>query len=281
MRALLRCAVIVAGALVVGSVAPASAAPVTPAAVVNPVWFAGADISWPECPTGTGIPERPGEGKPMPADSTRFVVLGLTNGPGWTLNPCLASQVAWLRAHHTRVAAYAITTYPTPAQLATYGPGGPWKGTDLLTRLRNAGFAEAGFNIATMRTLGISTPMLWVDVEKYSPWDWSTNHARNQAVLAGAVHRYRAAGYRVGFYSNQYMWGLVVGTGGFRGYPEWHTVGARGPAAAEAKCSFAQTFQGGPAVLSQWWIKHVRDFDLVCPAYRTTASVTAYFSAPW
>ncbi len=65
----------------------------------------GADISWPECPKTTGIPSRRGEAKPMPARSARFVMLGLTNGPGFYPNPCLGHQLAWVKRHHTYAAA--------------------------------------------------------------------------------------------------------------------------------------------------------------------------------
>ena len=56
----------------------------------------GADISWPQCPRGMGIPQKQGQGSPMPLDAARYVILGLTNGPGFYANPCLASQVAWV-----------------------------------------------------------------------------------------------------------------------------------------------------------------------------------------
>ena len=36
----------------------------------------GADVSWPQCPKGLGIPEKRTEGRPMPTSSARFVVLG-------------------------------------------------------------------------------------------------------------------------------------------------------------------------------------------------------------
>ena len=50
----------------------------------------GGDVSWPQCPKGMGIPEKRSEGLPMPDASARFVVIGLTNGPGFVANPCLA-----------------------------------------------------------------------------------------------------------------------------------------------------------------------------------------------
>ena len=52
----------------------------------------GGDVSWPQCPRGMGIPERPTMGLPMPLDSATYVVVGLTNGPGFFPNPCLADR---------------------------------------------------------------------------------------------------------------------------------------------------------------------------------------------
>ena len=57
----------------------------------------GGDISWPQCPKGLGIPQRRTLGLPMPTPDMEYVVVGLTNGPGFYPNPCLADQVAWVR----------------------------------------------------------------------------------------------------------------------------------------------------------------------------------------
>src|SRR5665647_2893696 len=59
----------------------------------------GNDVSWPQCPKGLGIPSRPTEGKAMPPTLARFVVIGLTNGPGFYPNPCLGTQTEWAMSH--------------------------------------------------------------------------------------------------------------------------------------------------------------------------------------
>jgi hypothetical protein len=248
-----------------------SAAAVT---TVNP--NRGVDISWPECPPTVGIPLRKGQGKPMPSPSPGFVVLGLTNGPGFTPNPCISDELAFVRAHRIPIAAYAMTTYPTAAQLARYGVRGPWPTRTTLGRLSNVGAAQARYNIAGMSSLGIRTPIVWIDVESYAPWDWTASHAKNAAVVKGAVWAYQKAGYRVGFYSSTSMWSRILGSAGPRGYPEWRTVGASTSRAALARCSTA-SFAGGRAVLSQWWTTS-KDYDLVCPAYATAVSRARYFS---
>jgi hypothetical protein len=273
----------VAVAIVATFVATFVATPSAPATGTAPVPAvtsidrnSGVDISWPECPTDVGIPGRMGQAKPPPPATTGFVVLGLTNGPGFHVNPCIDSQLAWIRAHRTPLAVYAMTTYPTPADVSRYGASGPYRRDTLAGRLANAGRAEARFNVATMRSKGIRVRMVWIDVETYHPWNWSPNHARNAAVLTGVMNGYLTAGYRIGFYSSVYMWRTIIGTGGPRGYPEWRTVGARSASVARTRCT-SGSFQGGRAVLVQYWTA-LKDYDETCAGYRTAAARRSLFA---
>ena len=74
---------------------PRSAPSPTPA----PLPSYGGDISWPSCPIGTAgaLPKKQGKGLPLPGPSAQFVILGLTNGPGFHANPCLAWEVEQTR----------------------------------------------------------------------------------------------------------------------------------------------------------------------------------------
>jgi hypothetical protein len=161
----------------------------------------GGDISWPNCPKGMGVPERPSEGQPMPLDAARFVIVGLTNGLGFTRNPCLGAQVSWAREHQRSLGAYAVLTYPTPPQLAKYGGHGSGG-----QRLFRAGAGEANANVRTALRVGLRTPTIWIDVEPVRLRPWSAVPARNNAVLDGAAAAYRQAGWRVGIYSYAYGW---------------------------------------------------------------------------
>lgn len=219
----------------------------------------GADVSWPNCPVGMGIPERRTLGLPMPDATAKFVILGLTNGPAFTPNPCLASQVAFVKQRHLWLGAYAITSYPTPAQLAAYG--GP--GASLSARLYQTGAAQARFNIATMQRTGITVPMLWMDVENVAGRPWNANPAANQAVVAGAVWQYLSAGYKLGLYSYNGGWTQIMGTKRYPNTPTWVPSGKATAASASAKCS-APSFSGGPVWLGQWTTGG-QDFDLTCP----------------
>jgi len=235
----------------------------------------GGDVSWPQCPVGTGIPTRQGEGKPMPTRAASFVVLGLTNGPGFVPNPCLGRQVRWSRRHHVWTSAYAMTTYPRRRQLARTGGSGPFATHRRLGRLRNSGYQQALFNVRTMARVGAKSPIVWVDVEPYPVAPWTRSVRRNRAVVQGVVAGYESAGLRVGFYSTPSMWRSLVG--GLRyGYPEWHTAGGTTMAAARAKCGH-DSLQGGRTVLAQWWDDR-RDHDVSCPGYARTLRMRRFFT---
>ena len=260
-----------ASGVALGSVALLGSVPAG-AVVANRV--VGADISWPQCPKGTGIPTRQGEDKPMPAAGVDDVVVGLTNGPGFFRNPCLVDEVRWMKGHHVWSAAYAMTTYPSAARVRRYGDTGPHPHRQLAGKLWNTGYAQAGFNVATMKDVGLESPFVWVDVEPYPVSPWTRSTTNNAAVVRGAVRGYEDAGYRVGFYSTQSLWHQVVG-GLHYGYPEWRTAGQTSMSAAQDKCSH-DAIQGGPAVMAQWWGPR-RDFDVMCPGYSRAARLRTYF----
>src|SRR5919107_1332393 len=237
----------------------------------------GRDVSWPNCPLGMGIPARRSQGKPMPPPSASFVVIGLTNGPAFHPNPCLADQVEYARRNRMWAAAYAVATFPTPAQLRRYGDAGPRDPARTRNRLWNTGWAQARQNLTAMREAGLASPMVWVDVEPVSaPAPWSARPADNRAVVEGAVEGYRRAGLRVGFYSTPGMWRDIVGTVEY-GLPEWRTAGLSTRRAALAACRPARQFQGGPPVLTQWYTDR-EDFDVFCPGRPADEVLRAYFA---
>ena len=267
---------LVAGLLAAVVAGPASAAPVTPSGTDSTSSVvAGGDVSWPQCPVGLGIPARRSLGLPMPGDQARFVVIGLTNGPAFTPNPCLASQVQWARDRRVPVSAYAVATWPTARQLSRYAASGPYAGTTPRSRLRNVGYAEGTYNLRRLASVGLTVPHVWIDVEHYSIRPWSTDRRDNRAVVRGVARAYQDAGIATGFYSTSLQWTDIVGRVSW-GLPEWHTAGPRSKAVALGRCSEA-SFQAGPVVLSQWWTDSA-DHDLVCPAGPAAASMPAYFT---
>lgn len=223
----------------------------------------GADASWPQCPKGMGIPQKRTEGRPMPTDAAEFVVLGLTNGPSFVANPCLEDQVRWVKDRHLLAAAYSVVSYPDERTLEQLGRQGPFPGDTRLGALRNVGYQAALYNLDTMRRADLQTPVIWIDVEPVTGFDWSPDVVANAAVVQGMARGYQDAGFRIGYYSIGSLWTRVVGT--LRtGAPEWRPAGERGLGEALRRCGGDWSFSGGPGVLGQW-IEDGRDRNVTCP----------------
>jgi Putative peptidoglycan binding domain len=229
---------------------PAAAASPTPAGGVP---AAGNDISWPQCPKGAG-----GYGLPDPQASATFVVIGLTDGGSFRANPCLGRQVAAARARHLWTGVYAISTYPTRAELARYGGTG-----SLATRLRRVGTAEALFNLAVMRKAGLHAPVIWVDIEPRKRTPWSPVVASNNALIDGVLAGYNASGKRTGLYSYGKAWRAITGARPLPSVPTWVPVGKKGGAVALSRCA-VPSFSGSMPWLVQWTDGR-RDYNYTCP----------------
>lgn len=234
----------------------------------------GGDVSWPQCPKGMGIPEKRSLGLPMPLPSAGFVILGLTNGPGFTPNPCLADQVQWVKSRHLMAAAYAVNSYPDQETLARYGPKGPYDGSTELGALKNVGYQQALFNLRTMRDAGLLTPIIWLDVEPVPVFEWSTDKVANAAVVEGAARGYTDSGYQIGAYSTPVLWDTVVGDFSL-GVPEWRAAGQTSQDEALRRCEDDWSFQGGRGIIGQW-VEGSRDRNITCPG--TSAQMFRWFT---
>jgi hypothetical protein len=223
----------------------------------------GADISWPQCPKGMGIPQKRSHGAPMPIDAARYVIIGLTNGPGFYPNPCLAGQTAWVKSRNLMAAAYSVISYPEQRHFDAYRNKGPYDGSTRLGALSNVGYQQAVFNLRTMKRARLQSPMIWLDVEPVPDFDWPRDLAANAAVVRGAARGYTDAGYRIGAYSTQALWEHVVGNLRL-GIPEWRAAGQTSRAEALRRCGPDRMFQGGEAVLGQW-VEADRDMNVTCP----------------
>ena len=223
----------------------------------------GADISWPQCPRGLGIPERRTLGSPLPLPAAEYVVIGLTNGPGFTVNPCLTDQVAWVRERHLLAAAYAVVSYPDARAVAEHRDVGPYDGGTDLGALANTGYQQSLANVGAMRSTGLGSPVVWIDVEPVPDFDWSGDAVANGAVVEGAAKAYTDAGYRVGVYSTPSLWSEIVG-GLALGLPEWRAAGQTSRTEALDRCGTDWVIQGGRAILAQW-VAQDRDQNVTCP----------------
>jgi len=217
----------------------------------------GGDVSWPNCPRTMGIPGRHGYNLPMPQRSARFVVLGATNGPAFTRNPCLRSQVTWVKRRHLWVSAYAVVHFPTSAEQHRYAGRGR-----ATTRIARVGAAEARHALAVLRKAGLRPNTVWLDVETVGHHPWSTNRSLNRALISGAAHELQRQHVHVGVYSYRYAWVRI--TGGWRtSLPTWVPSGSGQRGKALARCR-QRSFSGGRVLLTQWTTGS-RDYDLTCP----------------
>lgn len=208
----------------------------------------------------------------MPTSSAAFVVIGLTNGPSFVANPCLAAQVRWVKARHLRAAAYSVLSYPDAATLRRYGARGPF-GSGPSVALANVGYAAAQFNLRSMRAAGLRSPIVWIDVESVPDFAWSSDPSANAAVVRGAARGYADSGLQVGYYSTPSLWTHVVGSLS-TGSPEWRAAGQTSQAEALRRCQSDWSFSGGAGVLGQW-VQGGRDLDLTCPG--VSASLDRWF----
>ena len=235
----------------------------------------GGDISWPQCPPGMGIPQKRSTGQPMPLPDATFIVIGLTNGPGFVRNPCLRTQVQWAKIHQLKVSAYSVLSYPSDADLTKYGATGPYPTNTVIGRLKNVGYAQATYNVGSMGASGLDTPIVWLDVESVPGFDWPKNNAEdNGAIVQGAVRGYKDAGYGVGVYGTPTIWRGIVGALSLGAdVPEWRAAGQTSAGEAASRCSASWTIQGGRAVMGQW-VEKRRDRNLICPG---VAGLDAWF----
>lgn len=223
----------------------------------------GGDVSWPQCPEGMGIPEKQSKGLPMPLPDAAYVVLGLTNGPGFVANPCLADQVTWVADRKLPVAAYAVASFPSDEVIDEYADKGPFDGEDEFGSLANVGYRQARFNVRTMKKVGLVSPIVWIDVEPVPDFDWTTDLDANAAVIKGVARGYVDAGYNVGIYSTPSLWKRVVGDLQLQ-VPEWRAAGQTSREEALNRCGDDWSIQGGTAVMGQW-VALQRDQNVTCP----------------
>lgn len=234
----------------------------------RPAEFFGADVSWPQCPKGMGIPLKRSQGAPMPTKAAEFVIIGLTNGPSFTPNPCLASQVKWVDDRNLLGSAYSVVSYPDAATLKRLGGTGPYAGETRAGALSNVGYQAAKFNLQTLRAANFKTPMIWIDVEPVPNFEWSEDLAANAAVVVGMARGYTDAGFKIGFYSTPALWKRVVGDLRI-GAPEWRAAGQTSKAEALSRCGEDWSIQGGRALFGQW-VEDGRDRNVTCPGVSST-----------
>ena len=225
-------------------------------------WYAptgdGWDISWPQCTAAGSTSSR------LP-DGGAFSVVGLTRGRPFTDNECFAAQWAWASSLPGEPSVYL--NVDAPGVRDGSGPNNQiWAevcGTGTPTSACGRIYGERLAQYALPRlptTPSGGRPMLWMDVEGPYPNGpfWQTGEGgvpTNRAVLNGAVETLRAAGYRVGIYSDRRDstsndWIAIMGQYVLEQTQNW-VFRAGDTESGGAMCAKTISPTGGPAVMVQ------------------------------
>ncbi len=217
----------------------------------------GWDISWPQCTAAGSTASR------LPLGGA-FAVVGLTRGRPLTSNECLAAQWAWAETLPGEPAVYVNVNAPgartTPDGQRWASLCGTGQASSACGRAYGVELARYALSRMPLVSRHGGRPMVWMDVE--GPYTngpfWQTGYAGavavNRAVLAGAVDTLRAAGHRVGIYTDRGSssandWRDIVGDYRLTQTQNWVF---RAPTAdAHALCAPVHSATGGPVVMVQ------------------------------
>lgn len=204
----------------------------------------GVDISWPNCTTT--IP------------SVAFGVVGVTNGTGYSTNPCLAQETA----HFSNLSLYANTGWynkssyinPTSPKVCAVG--------DSNCLAYNYGYNAGAYAYNAAQSAGVQSSTWWLDVETANTWNKDV--VQNQNSLQGEYDALAARGATtIGAYSTTAQWQSI--TGGWKnGWPNWGATTWTTAAQARSYCT-GHEFTGGPSYLMQYVSKRSKiDQDVAC-----------------
>lgn len=239
---------ILAGTLaVLGLVVP----PASASTLVDPYasGSTGIDVSYPNCTTT------------LP--TTSFRIVGVTDGAGWSENPCLAAEAA----HVSNLSLYVNTGWydqsthldaTSPLDCATVSTM-PY--ADCLAY--NYGWNAGAYAKAYADSLGVTSATWWLDVETGNTWNADT--AQNRESLQGEydVLTQNGGATTVGVYSTTSMWDSITGTWK-NGWPSWGATTWTTAAGAASYCT-GHEFTGGPSLLMQYKAHKSRvDQDVAC-----------------
>lgn len=217
----------------------------------------GWDISWPQCTAAGSTASR------LPLGGA-FAVVGLTRGRPLTSNECLAAQWAWAETLPGEPAVYVNVNAPgartTPDGQRWASLCGTGQASSACGRAYGVELARYALSRMPLVSRHGGRPMVWMDVE--GPYTngpfWQTGYAGavavNRAVLAGAVDTLRAAGHRVGIYTDRGSssandWRDIMGDYRLTQTQNWVF---RAPTAdAHALCAPVHSATGGPVVMVQ------------------------------
>lgn len=246
----------------------------TGAALDNAVVL-GNDISWPQC--GDDLPAPPA-----------FAIVGVNGGRPDTVNPCLATQLAWANQSSdatggTPAALYVNTAATEPVESLWWPATNTYRGIDVSNPYGTCdgtgspacayihGYAMAYDDVASLKEAGddVVRHMWWLDVETGN--SWLSDTAANAAELEGMTAYLESTGAEVGIYSTTYQFGKIAGNvnpgSNLYTLKDW-LPGAESTSSAQENCAAAPLTPGGIVTTTQFTDGNL-DYNYRCPAAAT------------
>ncbi len=161
----------------------------------------GNDVSWPNCSARLS--------------TVAFGIVGVTNGQGYSTNPCLASEAS----HYPNLSLYVNTGwYSASTHINDTSPRVCAAG-DNNCLAYNYGYNAGLYAYSAAASAGVYSKTWWLDAETSNTW--GTNVIENQNSLQGEKDALTAQGIvTVGVYSTTAQWQSITG-GWQNGLPNW------------------------------------------------------------
>lgn len=229
-------------ALLVSVIALANPVEAAAATSTYPSGSTGYDVSWPNCTAKA------------PAHPV-FGIVGVSDGTGYSQNPCLANEASWF----TTPSLYVNTGwYNQSSHINPFSPKVCASG-DNNCLAYNYGYNAGLYALSYASSQNVHSSVWWLDVETSNTWNSDTIQNRNS--LQGEYDALAANGVtEIGVYSTTYQWDTVTGTW-LNGWPSWGATTVRTASKAATFCSGHQ-FTGGPTYLIQY--VGTLDLDYAC-----------------
>lgn len=191
----------------------------------------GTDVSWPNCTASN--------------PHSAFGIVGVTDGTGYSQNPCLATEASW----YSNLSLYVNTGWYD--QSAYINPNSPrtCAASDANCLAYNYGYNAGLYALNYASSLGVHSTTWWLDVETGNTWNTDTTQNRNS--LQGEYDALIANGVTtVGAYSTTAQWDSVTGTW-LNNWPNWGATTWHTAKQAKTYCTGHQ-FTGGTTYLIQF-----------------------------
>lgn len=202
----------------------------------------GIDISWPNC--SAKVPT-----------SSKFGIVGVTNGLGYSTNPCLASEAA----RFTNLSLYVNTGWNSASTHVNATSPRVCATNDSNCLAYNYGYNAGLYAYGAASNAGVHSTTWWLDVETINTW--STSTTQNQNSLQGEYDAFVANGATtVGAYSTTAQWNSITGSW-LNNWPSWGATTWRTASQAKTYC-IGHQFTGGSTWLIQF--KGLLDQDYAC-----------------